>query len=90
MRIDEFAKDPGAELDYIVDWSDWLVADTIMVSTWSAPTGITIENSSSTTTTSTVWLSGGTPGKTYNVINTITTNGGRVDQRTLHITVTEK
>ena len=86
----QFDKDPQAILDYVVDWSDWLDSDTITASTWTAPTGITAATSSNTTTTATVWLSGGTIGETYKVVNHITTTAGRQDDRSLVIRMVSK
>ncbi len=83
-------KDPEAILDYGFNWSDWLDADTIDTSTWSVDTGLTIDSESETTLITTVWLSGGTPGKKYKAVNTITTAGGRTDERTLLVTVKNK
>jgi hypothetical protein len=83
----EFIKDPEARLDYQIDWSTWLGADTISASTWSATSGITIDSDANTTTTATVWLSGGTLGQTYEVTNHITTAAAREDDRTLFIRI---
>jgi len=85
-----FVKDPSAVLDYTVDWSDWLDTDTIATSEWTVPSGITKDSDTNTDTTATVWLSGGTAGENYSVTNTITTAGGRTDQRTIHIQVRER
>lgn len=83
-----FEKDPLATLDYTVDWSDWLDAgDTIDTSTWTIDAGITSSLESNTTTTATVWLSGGVSGTSYNVVNIITTTLGRIQPRTLTIFV---
>ena len=43
--------------------------------------------STNTTTTATVWLSGGTADTSYNIVNTIVTAGGRTEERTLTIAV---
>ena len=83
-------KDPSAVLDYTFDWSAWLGVDTIATSTWTVPTGITQVTESETTTTTTVWLSGGTADTNYAVVNTIITVGGRTDQRTLTIRCRDK
>ena len=81
-----FTKDPDAILDYGWDWSAWLSGgDTISASSWTVPTGLTTPANSRTTTTTTVWLSGGTAGAQYEVINRITTTGGRTDDRTIVI-----
>ena len=66
-----FVKDPDATLDYIIDWSEWLDTDTISTSTWTVPTGLTNVSDSNTTTTATIWLSGGTAGQRYTVSNRI-------------------
>ena len=85
-----FIKDPDATLDYIIDWSDWLGTDTISASTWTVPGGITKESDSNTTTTSTIWLSGGAMGTIYEVINHITTLGGRENDHTLKILIEQR
>ncbi len=89
-QLYEFRKDPQAILDYVIDWSDWLDGDTITASTWTAPTGITVDSDSHTTTATTVWLSGGTLGETYSLVNHITTAAGREDDRTIKIKVVSK
>lgn len=85
-------KDPNAELDYVMDWSEWLtdISDTLASSDWTAETGITIESDSNTTTRTTVWLSGGTANETYRVTNRIVTTGGRTDDRSILIRVVER
>lgn len=85
-----FVKDPEAVLDYLFDWSDWLVTDTITTSTMAAETGITIDDDDNDDTTATVWLSGGTAGEDYRVTNTIVTMGGRTDERTIIARVRER
>lgn len=85
---EDHIKDPQAKLDYSIDWFEWLsaIGDEILTSTWTVSSGITKETESNTTTNTTVWLSGGTDG-VYNATNTITTVGGRVDERTITIRV---
>lgn len=85
-----FLKDPDAKLDYVVDWSAWLDGDTISSSSWIVPDGITLESDVHTNTTSTVWLSGGTPGDTHHVVNRIATAGGRIDDRTIIVVIRQK
>jgi len=85
-----YQKDPDAVLDYVIDWSTWLGIDTIATSTWTADSGITVDSEQETTTTATVWLSGGTAGSRYNVVNEITTNAGRTENRTIVIEVRER
>jgi hypothetical protein len=85
-----FLKDPGASLDYTIDWSGWLGTDTIATSTWTAATGIVIGVTANTTTSATAWLSSGTVGQIYAVTNHIVTAAGRTDSRTLEIEVQVK
>ncbi|MCJ7440416.1 MAG: hypothetical protein MUO25_02375 [Thermoanaerobaculaceae bacterium] len=85
-----FTKDPNAVLDYSIDWSHYLGTDTIATATWTVQAGLTKVTESKTTTTATVWLSGGTAGTDYPVICRITTVGGRTDDRTITIRVRER
>lgn len=86
-----YTKDPNAVLDYKVNWATWLQAsETIASSNFTVPAGITKDSQSNTTTTATVWLSGGTVGTEYAVVNRITTNQGRTDDRTITIRVQER
>jgi len=89
-ELGSFEKDPEAVLDYTVDWEAWLDGDTIYTSAWTVPTGITKDSDSNTTTTATIWLSGGTAGELYKVKNHIVTAAGREDDRTINIHVVNK
>lgn len=87
-------KDPQAILDYTFNYhdpsDDYLGTDTLATSTWSVlPSGLTITapSASFTTTTSTVWASGGTAGTKYTLTNHITTAGGRTDERSFELLV---
>lgn len=82
-----FSKDPAAVLDYAVDWTDWLGADTISTSTWTVSTGIAQVTTANTTTTATIWVSGGTAGRSYTLTNKIVTAGGRTDERSITVVV---
>lgn len=90
MADNVFVKDPQAVLDYTIDWSRWLGNDTISTSTWTVPEGITKKTDSRTNTTATIWLSGGTAGTRYTLVNHIVTAGEREDDRTIHIDVVSK
>jgi hypothetical protein len=93
-----YAKDPDAVLDYEVDWAGpaaedgpWLqTGETISTSIWVVPTGIVQNSASSTTTTATIWLSGGTAGTTYEVTNRVVTNQGRTNDHTIRVWVTNE
>jgi len=87
-------KDPDAKKDYSNDWADWLAqssGDTIAASSWIVDVGLTKETSPPeafvATGLCTVWLSGGTLGKTYKVTNRITTTGGRTEDSTFLIKI---
>ena len=80
-----FSKTAAEDKDYTLDWSKDLGTDTIATSAWSAdPSDLTINSpaATKTSTTATVWVSGGTPGQNYLLTNTITTAGSReLEQR---------
>lgn len=82
-----YVQDPNAVLDYNIDWSAWLNGDTISTSTWTTHPDLTTSNASMTTTVATVFLTGGTNGKTYKVRNRITTTNGRTDDETFDVII---
>ena len=84
-----FVKDPGDKMDCGFDWTTWLSSDTITASTWTLPTGITQFSATNTTTTTTLWVTGGTHGSDYLVTNQITTAAGRIKQLSIKIMVRE-
>lgn len=88
-----FQKDPAATLDYSVDWTEFLdTGEAISASTWTVPDGITQVTTSFTDTKGIIWLSGGTLGKSYEIVNRITTdnNPARIDERTIVILMVNK
>jgi len=89
--MNSFVKDPQATLDYLVDWAAYLGTDTIATSTFTVDAGITVgtglQAPSNTPTSATVWLSGGSVGQTYKVVNKIVTAAGRTDERTFMLSV---
>lgn len=97
-----FQKDPDAVLDYLFDFaastngngaSDWLDSgETISSRTVTADTGITVDSSviTNSSTSVRVWLSSGTAGTSYDVACKIVTSGGRTDERTITIDVMER
>lgn len=87
MALKWLPKDPDEVLDYLVDWSARLEADTIATSTWIVPDGITADTDSSAAATTTIWLSGGTLGETYTLLNRITTVGGRTMDQSVKISI---
>ena len=95
MTTFKFQKTPGETLDYAINWAQWLAltpddtTDTIDTSTWAVPDGLTQESNAKTDTKTAIWLSGGTAGERYEVVNTVVTDGGRTAQRRLHIVVVD-
>jgi len=84
-------KDSDAVLDYAFEFEDWLSpSETINSFTVIASPGITVDSSSNTVDTVTVWLSGGTAGVPYTVTCRIVTNQGRTDDRTMTIRVVNR
>jgi hypothetical protein len=83
-------KHPSSELDYIFDWSLWLGNDTIASSSWTVSTGLTKKSDSNTTTTATIWLTGGTDKNNYTISNTIITAGNRKETKELIVKVSSK
>ena len=103
---DRYPKDPEAKLDYQFKWSDWLDPTTdpterIASYTITVPTGMTLESSAITDGVNkdgvempasrvTVWLSAGLGGEVCRVECLINTTHGRVDERSIWITVGER
>ncbi len=88
-------KDPDAELDFTFDWSRWLAAnETITAFVVNTTPGITVAPNGKATSqidgTIRVWLGGGTAGQRYSIACRVTTSGGRVDERTIRVTVVDR
>ena len=85
----EFDHAVGAVLDYGFDWrkKNWLeVGETITVSTWFANSvDILFGTEYNANGITTVVVSGAVLGKIYRITNSIETNAGRKDKRTLVI-----
>ena len=87
-------KDPGAKLNYTIDWTDWMpTSATISTSTWALQTitgdAAPLVNHATAIDTykTSVTISGGTAGKIYKVTNTITLNSGLIDKRYFRLNV---
>lgn len=83
-------KDPDEVLDYVVRWAARLAGDTIDTSTWVVPAGLTKDSDTKTGTTTTIWLSGGTAGQEYSLVNRVVTAGGRTMDQTITLTCAER
>ena len=87
---EQWVKDPDSVLDYTWDWETWLDGDTISTVTWDVPTGITKDSDSKTTTTSTIWLSGGSAGSSYLIGCRVVTALGRTKDRSRRVWIVEQ
>lgn len=87
-----YDKDPNAKLDYIFDWGPYLapIADTITSVLWLTSAGLTVSQTSFTTTTATAFVSGGVLDASETLTCRITTAGGRIDDRTITLEITER
>jgi hypothetical protein len=89
------SKDPDDVLDYQIDWLGdandpgplYGLGDAISDSAWTVPAGISKESDTFDDGSVTIWLSGGTAGETYEFLNRITTDDGRVLDQTVKIKV---
>lgn len=89
-------KTPQGILDYTVMWDTYLAQEgaTILSSAWTvadgySPTGdlLSLASATSTATTATVVISGGSDGSYYWLTNTITFFGGRAEGATIRLTI---
>jgi hypothetical protein len=87
-----YKKDPNAVLDYTFDWAPYLLPlnDTILTVEWVVSAGLTKVSSSFGTTNATAFVSGGVVGTTETLTCRITTNGGRVDDRSITLKIVER
>ena len=85
-------KDPGATLDYAIDWgSEYLADDALTESSWSVvptePGGVLVLASSASDRQTSVQVSGGVAGRIYRLINHVATAAGREDNRSIMLRV---
>lgn len=87
-----FLKDPGASIDYAIDWgAGYLDGRTIGESAWSvAPDGLTVAATRTAPTRTAATLAGGLPGRVYRVTNRVTLSDGAVDERALTLRVEDR
>ena len=91
MTKSVFTKDPDAKLDYSWDWTRWLTdGDFVTGAEISAPAGITLGTTLFDDHRVTVWVSGGSADQSYPLTCKITTDMGRIDERTLTIRILDR
>lgn len=86
-------KDPHATLDYTWDWTEYLNAlgDTILSANVVSNGGVTVVTQSVIGGKKvTAFVSGGTIGQQHSLTCTITTGGGRVDERTIYLNINNR
>jgi hypothetical protein len=84
----EIGQSADALLDYSLDFSAALETDeTLATVTWAVETGLTASLPTNTTTTATVWLSGGTLNTAYAVTCHVLTSAGRADDKGFYILI---
>ncbi len=83
----DFVKDPGALLDYGINWTRWLGDDLIIDSTWDLDEGIDFIHDTHTDDVTRLWIEGGALNKMYQCRNQIVTDEGRKDIRTIIIRI---
>ncbi len=90
-----FLKDPGASIDYAIDWSaGYLGGQTIAASTWRiAPDdagGVTVAAAVTAPGRTVATLTGGERGKLYRITNMVVLSDGRSDERSLDLRVEDR
>lgn len=88
-------KDPGASLDYAVDWGlEYLEADMLVASSWSVVPaeegGVTVAASRFDGKMATVQADGGVPGRIYRLTNHVTMASGLEDSRSIMLRVEKR
>lgn len=87
-----FKKDPDATLDYSFDWTAYLAAEGDLISSvaWVLSDGLLQVSSLTSTTKPLIFVSGGVLDNTESITCRITTTGGRIDDRTIFLTILQR
>jgi hypothetical protein len=85
-----YVKDPDAILDYYINWEPWLLGDPIETSSWNATGTISMGEQLLLGQVTGIWVSGGVVGERATLTNHILTAGGRVDDRTILLLISEQ
>lgn len=85
-------KDPNAVLDFPISFADWLadISDTYQSHAITVTGGLVCDSSSQAAGVIVPILSGGTLGETASFSIRIITAGGRTDDRTFYLKITER
>jgi hypothetical protein len=79
-------KSPQSVKRVIVDWSQWIDGQTIKSSSWTCP-DLQLANTSFSDDRTTVFVGGGELEKTYTLTNRISDSSGRIEERSVTISV---
>ncbi len=94
MAIATRKKDPNSTRKFTIKWARWLLSqgsgEVIANSEWIVPEGLNKLSEGFDTVSATIWISGGTDGAIYRVINRITTDDGQIQDATLEIIIKEQ
>jgi hypothetical protein len=85
-------KDPGARIDYAIDWSvDYLDAQHIVASSWAVTPveadGVGVDAASHSLLRTAVQVSGGRAGRVYQLTNRVELSDGQRDERSIAVRV---
>jgi hypothetical protein len=89
-------KDPQAVLDYSIDWGAEYLGDGDLIadSAWSVspdePEGVAIVGSDFDASSSSVKAAGGIAGRLYKLVNRVTLDSGRIDERSIVLRVEKR
>lgn len=87
--VDVAPIDPDALIDYLLLWADWLQGDFIATSVWTVLNANEV-SSSFTQDRTQLFVDQAEPETQVIMTNTVTTTGGRTEQRTIRAAVLEK
>jgi hypothetical protein len=87
INFGSYTKDPDEVVDLSFDWTKELDGDTISTSTWPAVVGITQATPSKDDMTTTTWVSAGSAGTDYRIVNRVVTAGGRTLEGSITVAV---
>jgi hypothetical protein len=85
-----YVKDPGAVLDYSINWAGGYLqsGETLSSSIWTIfPADMTQNSASNAAGVTSITVSGGAVGQIYQLTNRITTSQERTDERSITVRV---
>lgn len=90
-----FAKDPSSNVDFSIDWSEWLSSgETVSAAVWSVQPqelgGPTLSADQNSGTVTSVFAAGGTLGNRYRLTCSATSSEGRIADRSLILKIMEQ